>query len=362
VNVAAASSPMDAVASLPEARARHWIPSLLTLIFALSAAELLIGMLFPPQVVRLPVHLWLVVSELTMWGLLLLLALRTSLWWSLDGRHRVRGTLIHVAIGYVAGAAVCTLRPWLLAMSMPAELFRVLGGSFEVFWLRTFPWTLMLEVLVYLGFVAIAQWRDGESRRLRTEAEAARARMLAIQNSLSPHFTLNAMNALVAMLPEASKEQHFAIQIGGFLRDMLDARHTTMQDLAQEMAMVERYLDIERTRLGDRLDAVVAMDAATRDVDVPVLVLQPLVENAVRHAVAPYRDGGSLRVEARRDDGATVLRIESIASEALRSSPGTGYGEESSRTRFELRYGDRVSFGSGRIGERAYRVEIRIDD
>lgn len=340
--------------------ARPWIPNLLTLIFALSMAELMIGMLFPPQVVRLPVHLWLMVSELAMWGLLLLLALRTSLWWPLDGPGRVRGILLHLSIGYGASAFVCTLRPWLLSLFMPAELFHYLGGSFEVFWLRTFPWTLMLEVLIYLGFVVIAQWRDGESRRLRAEAEAARARMLAIQNSLSPHFTLNAMNALVAMLPESSREQHFAIQIGGFLRDMLDARNTTTQSLGQEMAMIERYLDIERTRLGDRLDASTAMDVFLRDVEVPVLVLQPLVENAIRHAVAPYREGGSLRVEALRDAGATVLRIESIASEPLRSSPGTGYGEDSSRSRFGLLYGKRVVFSSGRIGERAYRVEIRI--
>ncbi len=103
-----------------------------------------------------------------------------------------------------------------------------------------------------------------------------------------------------------------------------------------------------------------AMDVFLRDVEVPVLVLQPLVENAIRHAVAPYREGGSLRVEALRDAGATVLRIESIASEPLRSSPGTGYGEDSSRSRFGLLYGKRVAFSSGRIGERAYRVEIRI--
>ena len=341
---------------------RGWLGGTLAVMAALLAVELALVAVLLPTAREVRIHLWLCFTAMAMWALIVPVAAATARRWPFVGDRRNRMLVMHFLASLLVGTFTTTLRSALLAGLMPPEDFRLMGGSFEFFWRQAIVGALMIESMVYFAVVSIVQWRDTQTRALQSKAETARARMLAIQNSLSPHFTLNAMNALVAMLPESSREQHFAIQIGGFLRDMLDARNTTTQSLAQEMAMVERYLEIERTRLGARLDASTAMDQFHRDVEVPVLALQPLVENAVRHGVAPYRDGGSLRVEARRDGTVTVLRIESIASEALRSNPGTGYGEESSRSRFRLLYGARVEFASGRIGERAYRVEIRIRD
>ena len=359
------SAQQDDVASGPPPAAgewRGWLGGTLAVMAALLAVELALVALLLPAARDVRIHLWLCLSAMAMWALIVPVAAATARRWPFAGGWRNRRLMTHFVASLLVGTFTTTLRAALLAEFMPAEDFRLVGGSFATFWRQAIVGALMIESMVYFAVVSIVQWRDTQARALKSNAEAARARMLAIQNSLSPHFTLNAMNALVAMLPESSREQHFAIQIGGFLRDMLDARNTTTQSLGQEMAMVERYLDIERTRLGHRLDASTAMDVFLRDVEVPVLVLQPLVENAIRHAVAPYREGGSLRVEVLRDAGATVLRVESMASEPLRSSPGTGYGEDSSRSRFGLLYGKRVDFDSGRIGERAYRVEIRIRD
>lgn len=271
-----------------------------------------------------------------------------------------RNLMLHLLFSLICAvlmSGVCTLYS---ILTMHAEVMRVTKGDLWSFFGRTLVSFLMIEAMVYWSIIALSQWWSAEHRRNRAVADAATARMLAIQQSLAPHFTLNALNALVAMLPESSREQRFAIAIGGFMHDLFAARHRTVHSLEEECAMIERYLSIEQIRLGERLDARVEIDPALHDLPVPVLALQPLIENAVRHAVAPFRGGGRLRFSAASEGNETVLRIESAASEPFRPMPGFGYGEDSTRSRFEQMYDTRLWFRSVRLGGNRYLVTITI--
>jgi hypothetical protein len=271
-----------------------------------------------------------------------------------------RSLILHLLFSLICAVLVSSVCTLYYIATMHAEVMRATNGNLWHFFGQTLASFLMIEAMVYWSIIALSQWWSAEHRRNRAVADAATARMQAIRQSLAPHFTLNALNALVAMLPESSREQRFAIAIGGFMHDLFAARHRTVHSLKEECAMIERYLSIEQIRLGERLDATVEIDPALHDLPVPALALQPVIENAVRHAVAPFRGGGRLRLSAANEGNETVLRIESAASEPFRPMPGFGYGEDSTRSRFEQMYDTRLWFRSVRLGGNRYLVTITI--
>src|SRR5256885_2582045 len=173
------------------------------------------------------------------------------------------------------------------------------------------------DLLIYIGIVTVAAWidsrrryRDRDLRASQLEAQLAHARVEMLQSQLQPHFLFNALNA-IAMLVRRDRKHEAVDVIVGFselLRYVLDESGTIDVTLGEELRFVKRYLDIERVRLGDRL--AVHWDVAD-DVEravVPNLILQPIVENALKHNVMVRTNGGNIRVSAARRDG--VLRLE----------------------------------------------------
>lgn len=215
-------------------------------------------------------------------------------------------------------------------------------------------WNLLMGSWLYL-LVAGLSYAVRAHRRIRSEeAAAAEARLLAQQAQLAalrarinPHFLFNALHsvgALVASDPERADE---AIEcLGDLLRYALGTEHEVR--FAQEWKFTQDYLAFEQLRLGDRLKVQVEADVAGLGTVVPPLILQPLVENAVRHGIADRPEGGSVAVSARVEGERLVLRVIDDGTGGP-ASAGDGLGMSSVRRRLAAAYGGRATFSIDRM-------------
>lgn len=169
---------------------------------------------------------------------------------------------------------------------------------------------VLLAVLILGGELFLTAWR---AQHLLTEA-----RSQALRAALTPHFLYNALNTLQGLVDEdpASARKGLA-RLGTLLRRLLERKDRGRVSLGEELAFVEDYLGLERARLGNRLQVVMDIPDELLEVPVPTLGLQVLVENAVKHAIAPRAEGGTLRLSARREDRDLVVSV---------LDPGNGLG------------------------------------
>ncbi|HTW81018.1 MAG TPA: histidine kinase [Terracidiphilus sp.] len=173
-------------------------------------------------------------------------------------------------------------------------------------------WSFFILFMWCSLYFSIKQWQQSseeKERLLRAESEVREARLLALRYQLNPHFLFNSLNAVSTLILDgnAPAATRMLAQIGDVLRSSLDSEVTVEVTLAQELEFTEGYLAIEQTRLGDRLRFELAIPMETRDALVPSMLLQPLVENAVRYGVAPLIEGGWITIKSALD--ADRLRI-----------------------------------------------------
>jgi two-component system, LytTR family, sensor kinase len=156
------------------------------------------------------------------------------------------------------------------------------------------------------------------ARLVRAESEAREARLSALRYQLNPHFLFNSLNAVSTLVLEGDvpAATRMLAQIGELLRTTLDSDAAPEIPLSQELAFVGQYLAIEQTRLSDRLRVHMAISPDTLDAFVPSMLLQPLVENAVRHGVAPAIEGGTIAIES-------TIRNDSLVMTVRNSGPRT---------------------------------------
>jgi two-component system, LytTR family, sensor kinase len=177
---------------------------------------------------------------------------------------------------------------------------------------------LPYDLLLYVGVLSVAfgldyarRYRDRDLRASQLETQLERARLTALQSQLQPHFLFNALNS-VAMLVRRDRKQEALDTLIGFgelLRYLLDEAGTIDLPLDEELGFVRRYIEIEQVRYRDRMRVEWDVSPEARTALVPNLILQPLVENAVKHGISHLPNGGRLRIGARRretESGATL--------------------------------------------------------
>jgi two-component system LytT family sensor kinase len=217
--------------------------------------------------------------------------------------------------------------------------------------LRSSPvlvWSLLMGSWLYL-LVAGLSYSIRAHRRVRDhEAAAAEARVLAQQAQLAalraqinPHFLFNALHSVGALVTSDPARADMALEcLGDLLRYALGTENEVL--FAQEWKFTQDYLAFEQLRLGDRLRVDAAADDAAMPVIVPPLILQPLVENAVRHGIADRADGGRIELRAIARDGRLVLRVSDDGRGSAEES-GDGLGLSSVRRRLSALYGERAT-------------------
>ncbi|MEP6492741.1 MAG: histidine kinase [bacterium] len=220
-----------------------------------------------------------------------------------------------------------------------------------------------------------ARLRDAErslaESRLKTaqaEGAATRASLAAIQARLHPHFLSNALHSASALIgddPDAAEET--LDRLGDLFRYTLDCSERQTVRLAEEWKFVKDYLEIEQLRLGGRLRAEMRLDPSIGDCEVPAFVLQPLVENAIRHGIGPRRDGGTIRVAASatetRGDIELVVEDDGLgaSADALHTTSGTGLRTLRERLAIETKWRGHVETTTTPGAGFTVRVRIACD-
>jgi len=218
-----------------------------------------------------------------------------------------------MAAGLTVLVWMLVINTWLVLLEPVRVLARVLDRTSEFL-----PVLIVAGVVIYLLVAALCYLLIGveesqaaEKRLLEARAQAAEAELRALQAQLDPHFLFNALNSVSALVGSDPAAARQTCQVmAAFLRDILRLRSARSITFDEELAMVRRYLEIERSRFGSRLRVTEAVEPGLSALRVPPLVLQPLVENAIKHGISQLVDGGTVRLSARRDGGALVVEVE----------------------------------------------------
>ena len=228
---------------------------------------------------------------------------------------------------------------------------------FTLYWFWFFfSWT---AAYLALSYSITVQQQERHAAALVVEAQEAQVRALRYQ--INPHFLFNTLNAIAALVRDApDKAEEMVVQLSDFFRRSLALDPTEDVTLAQEVDLQRLYLEIERTRFPDRLRFDVALDAGSADARVPALLLQPLVENAVKHGVARSEGPTAIRIRARPDGPALEIVVENDARPAGPASGGEKVGLANVAERLRSRFGDEASLASGEIAEGGFRNTLRI--
>jgi two-component system, LytTR family, sensor kinase len=195
-------------------------------------------------------------------------------------------------------------------------------------------------------------WRQSTRERerlLRAEADAREAKLSALRYQLNPHFLFNALNAVSTLVLDgnAPAATRMLAQIGDLLRTILDGETKLEIPLSEEISFIEQYLSIEKTRLGSRLRVDLSIAPETLDALVPGMLLQPLVENAVRHGAAPLIDGGEVYVMSRLQNGNLYVIVRNSGPPTQprhQSDASAGIGLRNTAERLETLYSGRHTF------------------
>jgi two-component system LytT family sensor kinase len=211
-------------------------------------------------------------------------------------------------------------------------------------------WSAFMLFMWCSLYFSIKQWQQSsieKERLLRAESEVREARLLALRYQLNPHFLFNSLNAVSTLVLDgnAPAATRMLAQIGDLLRSSLDIEVTAEVALAQELVFTAGYLAIEQTRLGDRLKYDMIIPMETRDAMVPSMLLQPLVENAVRYGVAPLVEGGWIAIKSALHGDKLRIVIENSGSrESEQQRHGTGIGLGNTAERLKTLYGTDFEF------------------
>jgi two-component system, LytTR family, sensor kinase len=207
---------------------------------------------------------------------------------------------------------------------------------------------------LYFGIKAMLDLEAERARSIRVLKFADSARLRALQSQLNPHFLFNALNGIATLIREGERTRaaDTVDTLSDFLRLTLEKLDSPEIPVREELAFIEQYLRIQRLRFGDSLRATVDADPETHDALVPTLILQPLVENAVRHGVLARAQGGALSVSIRRRDGVLVITVEDDgAGLGHENAHPYGVGFKNSAERLAALYGDNAHMS---VGARPY--------
>jgi sensor histidine kinase YesM len=207
---------------------------------------------------------------------------------------------------------------------------------------------------------AEAHARESSSRELR--ASLTRAELQALRSQLDPHFLFNALNAISVMALEGERETVVRLLsgLGELLRVSLDGAAAQEVTLAAELELLERYLDLERVRFGDRLEVMRSVEPEWLAARVPSLVLQPLVENAIRHGIARRRGPGRVHIEVARAGDRLRLEVRDSGAGFPEPPAREGIGLANTRARLQQLYGSEQRMELGTAAEGGARVTLEI--
>jgi len=289
----------------------------------------------------------------------------------------VRRSLLHLLFAVAFSIAHVVLRglsPYATWDAKTQRFVSIFWNSqlqiFEIKWLM-FKNLILLNIVddttgAYVPIVLVAHalsyyqsLRDREVHSAKLEMQLAKSHLESLKSHLRPHFLFNTLNSIAALVhDDPAGAERMTGQLAALLRSALDSTAMPLVPLEEELRIVRAYLDIERVRFGDRLRYDVHLDAGASSAAVPRMALQTLVENSVKYAVSPRREGGSICVTATAADGRVRVTVEDDGPGFNGAHRPEGHGLALLDARLALLFGTRASM---RVDSRAGHTGVIIE-
>jgi len=222
------------------------------------------------------------------------------------------------------------------------------------------------QITMYIAIVAAAHayWyfeklRKQEMENVEFQRALAASELQALKMQLHPHFLFNTLHGISTLIDtDRASAKEMVVKLSGLLRGTLEHSSSDLIPLSEELKFVREYLDLEAMRLGTRLNVEWLIDAGTGTALVPQLILQPLVENAVRHGVACSRDGGWVEITSKKRAGVLELGIRN--SVGGKRTPGLGVGLRNTEARLRYLYSDEATFTFAESDDHTATATLRL--
>jgi len=314
---------------------------------------------------RLSTTLGAVCAQILTYAPLTPIAFALALRFRIERKNWLRRALLHLLFAIVFSAAHVALRGVTPFAMWDAKLGRFISGIwnsqthvFQIQW-RIFGSLLLANIVeditfAYVPTLLVAQillsyrkLRDHELHSAKLETQLTRTRLQVLKSHLQPHFLFNTMHSISAlMLTDTKAADRMMTRLSDLLRMSLENNGTQMVSLSRELEFVNTYLEIEKMRLGERLRVHFDVASETLDAGVPSLVLQPIVENAIKHGISGLTSGGHLWISASHE-GADLCLIVRDNGRGLSNGSGkpqkVGLGLGATRERLQTLYGQHQS-------------------
>jgi two-component system, LytTR family, sensor kinase len=259
------------------------------------------------------------------------------------GRPKLfRNLIIHIALGFIVGALytiIFHLVYGLLGGETVSDVISVLSERATVF-----VHNVKNGFIYYVGIQTFNQAADYSRKYQDREFRLQQAELKALKSQLNPHFLFNTLNAVSMLVYRAPKDADRAItQLSDLLRMSLDVEKAEEIPLKQELDFLRAYLRIHQTLMRERLKVVWNVDPQTLDAAVPNLILQPIVENAVEHGLAPLKHGGHIEINSYRRDTFLYLEVRDDGiglTDSEKNNLQTGIGISNTRARLSYLYSE----------------------
>ena len=286
-----------------------------------------------------------------LWGLFTIPIVQFAKRYPFDGQQTAAKFVIHMAASMLTVPAYMWIR-------MAVSGFQFWEGGQPVSYCMIY-WEI---IAVYHLYVYHRRSYQREVEAAELEQRLAEARLETLRMQLQPHFLFNTLNSISSLMQkDVDAADRMISQLSDVLRASLDSSREQVVPLRREIDFLESYLAIEKTRFGDRL--VVEWDIApdSKDILVPNLILQPLVENSVRHGLDRSAKTGLIRIESRHEDDRLVLVVrDNGTGDANTKGESHGIGLSNTRSRLSQIYAEDYELNFGPLKEQGFQVEIRV--
>jgi signal transduction histidine kinase len=273
---------------------------------------------------------------------------------------------LRMVVGTIAGVYICALG-WTLAKNvvyfgtfisaLPNTVVGWMDGALYSTWVLL-CWTGLYFGIKYYRLVQVER-----EHSLRSETLARESQLKMLRYQLNPHFLFNTLNAVSTLILDGDQKRARGMinRLSDFLRYSLESDPMQTVTLRQELDALRLYLGIEEERFGDRLTVIYEVSREAEIAKVPSLLLQPIIENAIKYAIAPSETGGRLTVKAGCVEDSLILTIEDDGpGYGEHPMPGVGVGLANTRERLAKHYSDEGSFEMEAVDPHGLRIIIRI--
>jgi two-component system sensor histidine kinase AlgZ len=266
----------------------------------------------------------------------------------------VSGRISELAL-YHLGAAVLATALWVALARIVASMAGIEGRLDQ-----EIPHLVAVGLLLYLLSVALHYMALAVEASRQSAIDAREAELRALKAQINPHFLFNCLNSITALTTsDPGRAREMCIRLADFLRNTLGLGERESVAWHEELDLAQAYLDVEQVRFGARLHVEVEVDEACADCLVPPLILQPLIENAVKHGIATLVEGGTIQVRSHVRDGVLEVSVENGFDPESPTPRRSGLGLRNVRTRLERRFGPAASLAA-HTKENRFRAEFAV--